>query len=286
MSKPFKNSSLLRSIILAVPLAVLSLAAGFTAYRLLHPQQPDPSGVAGKEDPGQPQKADWPAVQTLSRSNHALLTTEQLSACKTALGLDNEKEALAHVSNFGERDPKDALGRMIPNTPALIVLHETVISSPATVNLFQTNHPNDNDQASYHMLVDKEGTLIRIVPDEKRAYGSGYSRFGDFTVHSKSPDNFSVNNVALHISLETPPDGRTDAPSHSGYSNQQYDSLAKQVLLWQAKYGIPIFRLTTHESVDRSHSRYDPRSFRWDSFDNYHRQHADTCGLDHLTLPQ
>jgi len=281
-----RNPPLSRSIILAVPLAVFSLAAGFMAYRLVHPQQPDPSGVAGKDDPGQPQKADWPAVQTLSSSNHAPLTTEQLAACKTALGLANEKEALAHVSNFGERDPKDALGRMIPNTPALIVLHETVISSPATVNLFQTNHPNDNDQASYHMLVDKVGNLIRIVPDEKRAYGSGYSKFGDFTVHSKSPDIFSVNNVALHISLETPPDGRTDAASHSGYSNQQYDSLAKQVLLWQAKYGIPIFRLTTHASVDRSHSRYDPRSFRWDFFDNYHRQHAETCGLDHLTLPQ
>lgn len=286
MSKPFKNSTLLRLIILAVPLAVLSLAAGFMAYRLVHPDQPVISGIAGQEDPGQPQKADWPAVQTLSSSNHAPITTEQLAACRTALGLANEKEALAHVSNFGERDPKDALGRVIPNTPALIVLHETVISSPATVNLFQTNHPNDNDQASYHMLVDKAGNLIRIVPDEKRAYGSGYSMFGDFTVHSKSPDIFSVNNVALHISLETPPDGRTDAASHSGYSNQQYDSLAKQVLLWQAKYGIPIFRLTTHASVDRSHSRYDPRSFRWDSFDLYHRQHANTCGLDHLTLPQ
>lgn len=286
MSKQFRKSSLSRSIILAVPVAVLSVAAGFMAYRLLHPVKTDTSGVPGQEDSGKPPKADWPAVQHLTASNHAPLAAEQLAACRTALGLANEKEALAHITNFGERDPKDALGRTIPNTPALIVLHETVISSPATVNLFQTNHPNDNAQASYHMLVDNAGTLIRIVPDEKRAYGSGYSRFGDFTVHSKSPDNFSVNNVALHISLETPPDGRTDTASHSGYSNQQYDSLAKQVLLWQAKYGIPIFRLTTHASVDRSHSRYDPRSFRWDSFDYYHRQHAGTCGLDNLTLPQ
>ena len=177
------------------------------------------------------------------------------------------------------------IGREIPNKPAIIVIHETVMPASETVNLFQTPHPNDNDQASYHMLVDRAGSLIRITPDNQRAYGSGYSKFGDFTVHSKSPDNFSINNVALHISLETPTDGQGDTSSHSGYTRKQYSSLAKQILLWQAKYGIPVFRITTHASVDRSHSRYDPRSFRWDELDYYHRQYAKTCGLNILTLP-
>ena len=89
----------------------------------------------------------------------------------------------------------------------------------------------------------------------------------------------SLNNVALHLSLETPPDGRGDGDAHSGYTAEQYRVAAGQVLLWQAAYGIPMSRLTTHQAVDRSHSRRDPRSFRWDRFDPAWRQAAERCGL-------
>jgi N-acetyl-anhydromuramyl-L-alanine amidase AmpD len=154
-----------------------------------------------------------------------------------------------------------------------------------TVDLFKTPHENDSAQASYHVVIGKLGGLIRIVEDDKRAFGSGYSKFGDFTVHSKSPETFSINNVALHISLETPADGQGDSTSHSGYTKNQYESLAKKILYWQAKYGIPVTRITTHASVDRSHSRYDPRAFRWDEFDHFHRQYAKACRLSKLSLP-
>jgi hypothetical protein len=30
--------------------------------------------------------------------------------------------------------------------------------------------------------------------------------------------------------------------------------------------------------VDRSHSRYDPRSFRWDRFDLHYQEAAARCG--------
>ena len=199
--------------------------------------------------------------------------------------MEAERLEPADPTNYGQRDAKDVIGREIPNKPELIVIHETVIPTADTIKLFKTSHPKDEDQASYHILIDRTGSLIRIVPDDNRAYGSGYSRFGDFTVHTKYPDRFSINNVSLHISLESPYDGQGDSLRHSGYTMNQYDSLAKQVLLWQAKYGIPDSRITTHASVDRSHSRYDPRSFRWYDFDYYHRQHAKACGLSILTLP-
>jgi hypothetical protein len=54
------------------------------------------------------------------------------------------------------------------------------------------------------------------------------------------------------------------------------------VLLWQARHGIPLSRLTTHAAVDRSRSRYDPRSFRWERFDAAWRAAADRCGLRSL----
>jgi N-acetyl-anhydromuramyl-L-alanine amidase AmpD len=89
-----------------------------------------------------------------------------------------------------------------------------------------------------------------------------------------------VNNIALHISLVSPEDGRDDRSGHSGYTQAQYRNLAAQVLLWQAKFGIPLTRLTTHEAIDRSHSRYDPRSFRWDRFDPEYQAAARLCGFD------
>jgi hypothetical protein len=67
-----------------------------------------------------------------------------------------------------------------------------------------------------------------------------------------------VNNFAYHVALESPPDGNTNAPTHSGYTTPQYQSLAWVV----AQTGVPDDRITTHKAVDRSGQRMDPRSFR------------------------
>jgi N-acetyl-anhydromuramyl-L-alanine amidase AmpD len=131
---------------------------------------------------------------------------------------------------------------------------------------------------SYHLLIDRAGRRLRFVPDGKRAFGAGMSAFGDATVRIKPTSVGSINNVALHLSLETPADGRGDGDAHGGYSQRQYDVTAGQVLLWQGRFGIPMGRVTTHAAVDRSHSRYDPRSFRWDRFDPAYAKAAATCG--------
>lgn len=204
---------------------------------------------------------------------------ERLSRCAAILGLEPELNHPAHPTNFGERQRQDAQGRVVPHVPRLIVLHETVIPAETTIRLFQTAHPRDEDQFSYHLLVDRRGRRLRIVPDQKRAYGAGMSAFGDFTVRMHADAVGSINNVTLHLSLESPPDGAGDGSAHSGYTNSQYAATAAQVLLWQARFGIPMSRLTTHAAVDRSHSRYDPRSFRWDRFDKAYRTAARKCGL-------
>jgi len=74
----------------------------------------------------------------------------------------------------------------------------------------------------------------------------------------------SVNNFAYHVSLETPLDGRGTSYQkyHSGYTDSQYKSLAW--LLTQSE--IPDDRITTHENVDRSGQRFDPRSFDFQKF--------------------
>ena len=185
---------------------------------------------------------------------------------------------LADPSNYGDRYSTDAYGQPVSNQ-FIAVLHETVGSAQSALNLFQTYHPNDNDQVSYHTLVGRDGTIYYIVPPEKRAYGAGNSVFngpnGPETVTTNPAFPSSVNNFAYHVSLETPSDGRGNGPNHSGYTQAQYESLAW--LLAQSR--IPDSRITTHKLVDRSGSRQDPRSFNFNQFFTLLRRYPSRSGL-------
>jgi N-acetyl-anhydromuramyl-L-alanine amidase AmpD len=177
-------------------------------------------------------------------------------AARAGTSLPRESVALAHPTNFGLRYQQDLAGRSATNAP-LIVLHETVSSASSALNLFQTAHDDDDDQVSYHTLIDLDGAVIYLVPPDKRAFGAGNSRFNQEMVQTNPHYPASVNNFAYHISLVTPADGRNDESTHSGYTEAQYESLAWLV----AKTGVPIQRITTHRLVDRSGERIDPRSF-------------------------
>lgn len=274
--------------------AALILLSGCSALPLRFPwqsvsdQHPSINGHADSNDEGGPQPKSkipkqglsLPPLMELADAGVPPATKQEIASCVKTLGLTKEEDQTADTTNFGDRKVVDTWKRPLQAEPLIIVLHETVISEKATVAFFQTPHPNDADQASYHMLIARDGTRVRIVPDEKRAYGAGMSAFGDVTQRTKPSSVGSVNNIALHISLVSPEDGRDDRSGHSGYTQAQYRTLAAQVLLWQAKFGIPLTRLTTHEAIDRSHSRYDPRSFRWDRFDPEYQASARLCGFE------
>ena len=224
--------------------------------------------------------AQMPLLLELAEAQLKIATKPELVSCKEKIGLNKEIDALADPTNFGERMKTDVWNRKLQSKPMVIVIHETVMSENATVSFFQTPHYNDANQASYHMLITRSGQRLRIVPDENRAYGAGMSAFGDVTQRAKKNSLGSINNISLHISLVSPEDGRDNRSSHSGYTAEQYKMLATQTLLWQAKFGIPLTRVTTHEAVDRSHSRYDPRSFRWEYFDTEYKKTANICDLE------
>jgi hypothetical protein len=171
-----------------------------------------------------------------------------------------EKIALANPTNFGERYLFDVKGQPVQNAP-IIVLHETVGSIWSALNMFQAYQPIEDNQASYHALLKRDGTIYYVVPPDKRAFGAGNSVFaggnGTEAVQTNRKFTASVNNFAYHISFETPEDGRHNGRTHSGYTDAQYRSLAWLV----AKTGVLEGRITTHKIVDRSRSRQDPRSF-------------------------
>lgn len=171
-----------------------------------------------------------------------------------------EAIALADASNYGDRYFKDLAGNPANLSP-IIVLHETRESAESIISYFQEFHSDENDQASYHTLIKIDGTIVYIVPPDKRAFGSGNSVFisplRQEAVQTNPKYSSSVNNFAYHVSLETPADVTPNAYFHSGYTNAQYQSLAWLV----AKTNVPLERITTNGTVARSRSRIDPRSF-------------------------
>lgn len=186
---------------------------------------------------------------------------------------------LADPSNYGQRFTVDASGNPVTND-YLVVLHETVGSASSAINLFQTHHPRDEDQVSYHTLITLDGTVVYVVPPEQRAFGAGNSSFptssGEESVFTNPDFPSSVNNFAYHISLETPRDGQNNnARAHSGYTAMQYQSLAWLL----SRTTVPEERITTHKHVDRSGTRTDPRSFDPEYLFSLLRQYPSRAGL-------
>ncbi len=196
--------------------------------------------------------------------------TTKLAQVNLSAYAPKQQAAPADPTNYGDRYAVDIYGNPVRNAP-LIVLHETVGTADSALNTFQTPHQDENLQVSYHTLIRRDGTVVYIVPPQKRAFGAGNSAFsganGEESVKTHHAFPASVNNFSYHISLETPDDGENDATTHSGYSDAQYRSLAWLV----AHTSVPDPRITTHRAVDRSGSRIDPRSFDAERFFTYLR---------------
>ncbi len=173
-------------------------------------------------------------------------------------------------SNYGERYTKDIHGLPVNHQP-IIVIHETSYSASSAINFFQTPNQDEKVQASYHALIKLDGTVVYLVPSEKRAFGAGNSVFeGDYgaeTVQTNPNLPPSVNNFAYHVSLETPADswGDDKNETHSSYTQLQYNSLAWLI----AQSQIPDRRITTHRLVDRSGRKLDPINFDFNRFFNF-----------------
>jgi N-acetyl-anhydromuramyl-L-alanine amidase AmpD len=168
-----------------------------------------------------------------------------------------------HPSNYSERHKQDAFGNRINPKPRVVVLHETVYGLGSAINTFVTPHLQDDDQVSYHMLIGEDGRIIQALDPSKRAFGAGNSAFDGEWVITNPKAGGSINNFALHLSLETPLDGEDNDLSHSGYSQAQYDALAIVLAQWMMNYKISAENITTHRHVDLGGERGDPRSFNW-----------------------
>ena len=127
---------------------------------------------------------------------------------------------------------------MIDATPRVVVLHETVYFLSSALNTFMTPHPRDEDQVSHHTLGAGRSRSRSGGPVESRLR-AGFSAFlGEWAITNKKLKG-SVNNFALHLSLETPPSGANAHGSHAGYTTQQYDALALVLSGWIRSFNLP-----------------------------------------------
>ena len=266
MVRPFSDLKpprpLIRPTAVAAGAAVLALAVVAWHQGREPLQVPLPAGVQPAKAPAPPQQIAWvsPLRKQCDRPDQAL--RQRLTTLQRNLPSQMRRVSI-DPSNYGDRTPRDAYGNSVDITPSLVVLHETVYGIGSAINTFTTHHPHDYDQVSYHLLIGEDGQVVETLDPAKRAFGAGYSAFrGRWDVTNPNMDG-SVNNFALHLSLETPLDGEDDGPSHSGYTGLQYDALAVVLANWMRRYRIPMDHITTHRYVDLGAARADPRSFDW-----------------------
>lgn len=100
----------------------------------------------------------WQSKAELAEAVPRSSSLAKVIDCRSRLDLPNESLFLAHATNYDVRQYQSDIGKLLPNKPELVVIHETVIDEKNTIRMFQTPHQDDSQQVSYHMLVARDGS--------------------------------------------------------------------------------------------------------------------------------
>ena len=138
---------------------------------------------------------------------------------------------LPQINNVQIADTNYRRGRTTPINR--VVIHETVGNLESTINTFQ----DPAREASYNYVIDLNGNVTQFVPDEDTAYGA-----------------YGANEGSIHISLESPNPEGTES-----YTDAQYNTL-NQLIAAKGWAGLP---MVSHQEVDTTGERFDPRGFDW-----------------------
>lgn len=122
-----------------------------------------------------------------------------------------------------------------------VVLHNDA-SPQEAATLSWTSSPKS--QVSYHVLIGRDGTCYRLVPDERRAWAVGVSMWRGVK---------DVNSISLSLAFSNRNDGKEPL-------TLEQRTAAKQVIAdWRARWAIE--EVTTHKIVARPIGRkHDPEA--------------------------
>jgi N-acetyl-anhydromuramyl-L-alanine amidase AmpD len=147
-----------------------------------------------------------------------------------------------------------------------IVLHHTAVAANAqsTANFFA----DPKSKVSAHFVVDRDGSVIRCVPDDKRAWHAGRSSFNGVG---------DVNNYSLGIEISNAGDGVDPYPA------AQVATVVKLVAYLAQTYKIPLANVTRHRDIAIPAGRKTDTS---DNFDHKYVIKAAQALLDGSMLPR
>ena len=127
-----------------------------------------------------------------------------------------------------------------------IVLHATAEPTlQSTIDTFRSA----GSRVSAHFVVGKDGTVVLMVPLERRAWHAGVS-----VLHGRT----SVNDFSIGIEIVNANDGVDP------YTSAQYAAVAKIIRRIRTCCDVPDNRIVSHAAIALPHGRKsDPRGFDW-----------------------
>lgn len=137
--------------------------------------------------------------------------------------------------------------------PLLFVIHETNTDIETSLRL----HNDPEYYGSYHAIIERTGVIHYLTPADSKAFAAAKSSYFNVITGEVEEMEGSVDDFAYHVSLETPQDGiKFNYDSHTGYTVQQYQSLA-----WLVRAsGVQIHRIVTHGEL-KDPASIEPRCF-------------------------
>jgi N-acetylmuramoyl-L-alanine amidase len=135
-------------------------------------------------------------------------------------------------------------------TPDMLLLHYTGMRSTlaAIARLRDENPP----RVSSHYLIDEEGTIIQLVPEARRAWHAGASRWAGES---------DINSCSIGIEISNPGHefGYVDFPPHQIAA---VIALCKDIL---SRHKIPAARVLAHSDVAPGRKEDPGEKFPWDA---------------------
>ena len=139
--------------------------------------------------------------------------------------------------NFDERD----------HPVSLLVLHYTGMKDARSA-IDRLRDPES--KVSCHYLVDEDGTILRMVPEEKRAWHSGHSYWRGLS---------RVNGASIGIELVNPGHEHGYRP----FPEEQIDALVRLVAVIKQRYGITRGNVVGHSDVAPARKQDPGELFPW-----------------------
>lgn len=138
----------------------------------------------------------------------------------------------------------------------MIVFHATATNSiEETLSIFIDKE--DGGRVSSHYVIDRDGTIYQVVPENKRAWHAGVSSWGDIKE--------DINSHSIGIEFQCPALGEK---TFVDFSNEQIEAGLKLCADIMKRYNIKPENVVAHSDIapDR---KFDPgQTFPWEIFCN------------------